>query len=429
MRANHARLISTPGHVYVDNDIVHHLLSGAEPLFPNLTRLDISLLEFDTPAVYPQLLIGTILRDLYVDYDPDEVHTVAPFSVWSNIARILPIATHLHSLRFSSDIRTDYQSPLNAMRLLLPSLRASDSLVELAVPSDFDLVTLQHFAMTRSLVQLEFAVPSAIIHQFLSATSLSTHIFENLEQLEVETDNLGALQSLLELDGFGSLQGLCIHHNDPSIPYDLCHLFTSLLRNDRITQIEEVVVDNVDPTGPPTHRLSGSYSLFPLCQLPNLTTVHVDMHGSISLDDTILNAMVDAWPHLKRLQLYDWSDPTLPVSSFITPDGMLSLAKCRYLTSLALRVNACGPLPDLSMISYPKYGEKLTTFCLCRSPGLHPMRLTGFLRVLFPNLRNLSYGYQRGHRLFASIGNLGLLEQEYFECWREVWRLITDGTF
>lgn len=416
---NHAGLTGRHEHIYVDKHTVHCLLSGENPLVPHLTHLDISLMDFDDQAVYPQLLIGRTLRKLYVDYDPDtdqdERDPTPPFSVWSNIACILSKATQLDSLCFSPYIWMDYQSFPNEMHLLLPLLLASNSLMEVAIPADFDLATLQHFASAKSLTQLEFTIPSAVVCQFLSSWSLSAHIFQSLKLLEIETDNLGVVPLLLECNGFGCLQGLSIHCNDPNIPYDLHSIFTSLLHNNQTANIQEVIIDKINPQSTPTPTINRLHSLLPLCEFPNITMVHMDMIESIILDDGVLKAIADKWPGLKKLQLYDWCNPTQPTSSSITLNRMLSLAKCCHLRSLALWVNACGSIPDLSMISYPKDGGKLTSFWLCRSPGLCSNGLTQFLWTLFPNLRNLSYGYDQAHTLFASIENLGVLEQEYFE--------------
>ena len=398
---------------------------GSEPLLGNLTHLYIHLMDFNGQAVYPRLIIGPKLQMLHISHDPDGAAS-PPFSIWSNLSCTLSTVTELQSLTFSTDIRRDDRFLPGDMQILLPAFRAPKSIRRLAIPIDLDLATLQHFANSTSLVEFEFSVSSAIIHDFLSTSSL-VHIFEHIEELEIETDDIGAVQLLLQWDGFENLHTLHLNRNNPRMPCNLHNLFAAFSHNNRAIDIKHVSAADMRRQLTPIPAVHASHTLSPLWTFTNVTTLSIDMNESILLDDYILNSMVSRWPHLQSLQLYDWRDPTLTTPSSITLNGMLTLAECHDLRSLALRVNAYESIPDISMTKCASSGRKLEHFCLCRSPAQRPYALARFFQMIFPNLINLSYGYDRDHTEFASIENISQLETEYFECWREVWRLLTDG--
>jgi hypothetical protein len=106
---------------------------------------------------------------------------------------------------------------------------------------------------------------------------------------------------------------------------------------------------------------------------------------------------------LTRIQLYDWGNPTLPLSLCITLAGLQSLAKCHDLKLLTLQVNGCHTIPNLSFIPHSADGRNLWEFCVCRSPT------TSYLVLFRPGLASaLRWLWLSQHTGQAKAVNQGL---------------------
>jgi hypothetical protein len=303
----------------------------------------------------------------------------------------------------------------------------SNNLRKLALSPQCDLPTLQHLSMAKFLKKLDIEITASIIVNFLLTLPSSAYIFQTLMRLEMETDDLCAVQSLLNRDGFSCMHSLYLHRKNPGLHWDIKSLFTALADTRDSAKIKRVGVADIHSSQTPSHAINAN-DISPLFQFTNMTTILIDMNESISLDDLLLNSMVTAWPHLQKLELYDWRDPT-PTSPSVTLSGMTTLACCHDLNCLALRVNAYQNIPDISLVNLTTTAQDLKSFCVCRSPTQYPDKVKQFLQTIFPNLVNLSYGYNRDHTQFASTDNLTEQEQIYFESWRDVWRQLNNGNW
>jgi hypothetical protein len=374
--------------------------------------------------------VGRSLQSLHIAYDPDEEISIRPFfkSLWSNVSTILSSSTDLHSVTFLYDEDWEEEISHNDAVVLLPICRESNNLRNVALSPKCDLLTLQHLSMAKFLTKLNIDITASIILEFLSTLPPSAYIFEALRRLEIHTEDLGTVESLLRRDGLSCLESLFLNRKNPGIRWDIKSLFMALKGSKDAAKIERVQVADIRWNQTPS-PVTDAYDISPLFHFTNMSAILIDMNQSVSLDDLLLNSMVTAWPRLQSLELYDWRDPTIVPFQSVTLRGMITLARCRDLKYLALRVNAYQDIPDLSSVNISTRAHNLKSFCVCRSPTQDSNRVTRFLQTIFPNVRHLSYGYNRDHEQFASIDNLTQQEQIYFESWRDVWRQLNNGNW
>jgi hypothetical protein len=137
-----------------------------------------------------------------------------------------------------------------------------------------------------------------------------------------------------------------------------------------------------------------------------------------------LASMVEAWPQLRQLHLFDHTDP-LSAPTTLTLADLLLITGCKHLQSLSLRIDATSHIPP----SYPNMPiSNLRSLCVSRSPGLYSSALSLFYQAVFPRLCTITYGYSRHHSGFGFdvLELLTAQEQAVFECWRALWNDLAN---
>jgi hypothetical protein len=417
--------------VTVDNT-VHLFLSGAGFVLPNLNDLRICLVDFADSAIYPCLVIGPALRSLSIKHDAfDDLHETpsAPQMLWSNLAMALSQSVQLHSFALETEVDEDHDISLDGIKVLLPHYCKLENLKRIAVlPSTVDLHFLSHFSSSPILEYLHMSVHSNTLSEFILAHPPAP-LFNNVASLLIRTEKLSAAQELICCNGLESLEVLHIIRMNAEITWNLPSFLRSLWQHKSSMPLEELYIHDNRVSVASKSALAHPITLATITHLfvfSQITVVSIDLNQSTSLDDHVLDAIADAWPHLQQLTLYDWSDPS-PDRVKTTLSGLSHLSRCLELEDLALRINAMLPTAHAVFAHGTTSTNKLQEFCVCRSPAENPTALAQLLRTLFPNLKDMSYGYDRHHYLFASESRMEDDEVPYLETWRDVWRQLNNG--
>jgi hypothetical protein len=140
----------------------------------------------------------------------------------------------------------------------------------------------------------------------------------------VETDDLGAMQTLLTWNGFANLAVLHVviqHYHTPcdvSFIFNLIGHYKPNIKLDPL-QISDDNPHHIAPISPPEFL-----TIHPILLYHDLTILDIDIAHSVILDNEVLGSMVEAWPHLQALHLRDWTKPSSGATN-ITLQGVLLL--------------------------------------------------------------------------------------------------------
>jgi hypothetical protein len=137
---------------------------------------------------------------------------------------------------------------------------------------------------------------------------------------------------------------------------------------------------------PPDHILHPN-TLRLLFAFPNLEVLNISTIISFSeVDNTLIEDMASAWPHLKSLELrYFFASRR---TTRVTIDGLLPLASCSSLRALAFNLDPT--IRDTSIPLRPGVrNEALFYLGVGHSPITDPCAVASFLSEVFPCLTNI----------------------------------------
>jgi hypothetical protein len=423
----HAGVMGNIPHVILDKLTIHHLILCA-PLLRNIRHVRLFLADFDGQAIYPHIIIGAKLCTLRISHDiPSEEHdtSASDHLPWKNMVSALRTSMVVRRLSFDPEIKYDGVIPGDCETDLVVLSRRFLCLEHLSgLPLPMDIPSLQHFTAS-SIRSLELKITPEIACQF-SSLPCSHPLFPNLEELSLETDDISAVQCILACDGFENLASLGVIIQHYHTPCDVSLIFNLIARNKPNIKLESLQISDDNPRNIALVSPPDFLTIEPILLYHDLTILDIDIAHSVILDDQVLGCMVEAWPCLQELHLRDWTNPCSQ-STNVTLHGILMLNRCSQLTSISLRVDARSPIPNLrDVVPAPE----LEYFCVCRSPATYSSNLVQFLRMVFPVLHEITYGYSHHHIGFGFGSQQdGPIAQEelYFECWREIWNVLCNG--
>lgn len=381
-------------------------------------------MDFDGQAIYPHLIIGVTLSTLRVSHDlPYDMHdtSASDHLPWENMVSVLCTAVLVRKLSFDLKIMSEGAPPPDCEQNLLALCHRLLRLEHLSgLPLPMDLPSLQHFT-TSSVRSLELKIAPEIACQFVALQHPSP-LFPNLEKLMVETDDLGAMQALLTCNGFANLAVLHVVVQHYHTPCDVSFIFNLIGHYKPNIKLESLQISDDNPRHIAPISTPVFLTIHPILLYHDLTILDINVACSVILDNQVLGHMVKAWPHLQELHLRDWTNPSSRATK-ITLQGVLLLARCSKLNSLSLCLDAQSPIPDpCDVVPAPE----LESFCVCRSPATCSSTLVPFLRMVFPELRKMTYGYSRHHLGFGFPDGLTTGEEMYFKCWQDIWNTLCN---
>jgi hypothetical protein len=137
-----------------------------------------------------------------------------------------------------------------------------------ACPSPFDINTLTHFSISRTLTILEIIVPSHVFEQF-SSTKHIWPVYDCLKHLYIDTEDLSSAHTFLDHQGFQCLQKLELSRYKPEVVWDIPAFFASV-RSSNISLNRLTLSDTVLST----------LSLTPPCSLSICEDFHCLFHST-----------------------------------------------------------------------------------------------------------------------------------------------------
>ncbi|KAG5640326.1 hypothetical protein DXG03_009215 [Asterophora parasitica] len=286
------------------------------------------------------------------------------------------------------------ESPPNALYTLSSVICDLHALRTLSV-NDISANAYLHLAALPSLKCLalwsvQHGLPASLT---LPANGAS---FLALEKFEFSSTALTHCTRLLLVAG-KHLHSLGISYHESGTPSDWRSLTTTVEKSCSGVNLTSITIhtDIRYQAGPLDFPIQFQH-IQPLLKFHNLTYSKLETPLGFDLDDTDVEEMAKAWPHLNKLHLkgsiHEDFHPRMTLAS------LKSLAQhCRHLAKVYIRIDATQPYVPATPMAPIIPHRSLTTLDVGRSPIEDPTMVATFLSDLFPCLGpgDIMHGYWR----------------------------------
>jgi hypothetical protein len=254
-----------------------------------------------------------------------------------------------------------------------------------------DLGALRHLGSLTRVRKLQ--CPNSSKDILKSIQESQSAAFPELQQLALHETDLPSFTRLITC--LKPLQLQCLTLSTQPIPTadHIRDTFSALEKTIPHTGLNRVVLKliwNADRGRRPEFRedIVKGFTMEPLLSFHNLTVVELNLPCAFEMGDGQIEAMAEAWPRLRRLQLGTLAGWHIPPS--VTIIGVLALIrKCRELEHLVLSFNALSEsMPLRSSLTPADVNEKITYLYVGNGRTTLPeaKRMARFLLRIFPRL-------------------------------------------
>ncbi|RDB17406.1 hypothetical protein Hypma_001750 [Hypsizygus marmoreus] len=400
------------------------------PLLPQLHHLGIRFDALVNESFEYHLLIGAPITSFNISLMRNDVDTAN----WDKLTEVL--SSYCYTLKaWKIVVASHHNHEAQTFMTPKPALMGmyctlGDDLRVFDAPRlGICCVTLAHLAGMPHLRKFIFSIDPGQLVLFTRGPQSEVE-FPALEELEIETGNLGDVVALLQRLGMQGLRKLTVvrAHGFWDIVWELDPFFDVVGRKAAESQSFTVLklVPSITTTSlplrlPPISVITDK-TMRPLYRCRTLEHLEMGLGSAVLVHDAGLVDMAIAWPRLRVLKLVESTTRIWPNATF---GGLLQLvSSCQALEALSIRINGFQPVSKIAL-AFAVPNSRLKNFNACTSPVSGAKRTARMIRNLMPSVSNVQFGWRFDD---GSGESLFLLEDEadeqFFQCWCEVSEIV-----
>ncbi|KAH7906060.1 hypothetical protein BJ138DRAFT_1130150 [Hygrophoropsis aurantiaca] len=238
----------------------------------------------------------------------------------------LPIDEIRSSLRYFAEVedpdRSDTDNLFSAVKRSLKELQNLDTITW----KDLGSEAILSLAQLPALRHATFDVPVDFATYIELRSPTAKHPFSRLDELEITHQTDASVATFLYYFDFHSLKNICITSSCPSASMGtqaFNDALTSSLSCETIREISIFDQSSASTSNPAGFHPIGINELRPLLRLDGLKYMSLGVQHPIVLDDAMLLALAEAWPHLVTLHLNQYR--CWHAGSHVTPPAFITL--------------------------------------------------------------------------------------------------------
>lgn len=222
--------------------------------------------------------------------------------------------------------------------------------------------------------------------------------FPSLEDLYVTSQGIAfCVRLVMMMSSSPDLTSVHIKIRTPSTSSQWQNLICAIQRHCHHSSVTSITMesDSIQEHDPEECllRFCGLNHLRPLYSFSNLNTLHLRPDCVIDLDDTDVQELAYAWPHMHALTLFGL---LVTDSPRVTLPGLVPLAQnCPQLTELSISFDGRSA-PHPKREPQGCYSTALTYLHIQESPIAKPLWVAAFLTDIFPELSIVDCGVEEG---------------------------------